>query len=121
MKRMFFVLLILGAFLTACDPKIDERAPRFNPEQCPVSNVRGECRTCDGSGKCMFCRGTGTRISSTKNMAGLGISLVDYETDCPFCQKTGVCDHCNGAKHCNFCGGTRQIEPGWHFLTGKRE
>ena len=119
MKKMFFILLICGAVLTGCNPKVDERAARFNAEECPVCNAKGECRTCKGSGVCQFCGGDGKRITSTKNYTGEGINLIDYEEDCPFCEKSGQCYHCDGAKLCNACEGTRKVDKNWSFLTGK--
>jgi hypothetical protein len=130
MKKNAIMIAIFGLLFIACDPKIDERAPRFDPEACPVKcpvgknaagEVVGKCRTCSGSGKCSFCDGTGVRVSSTKNFTGEGLNLVDYETPCPFCNATGICSHCNGAKLCNICGGTRRVEPGWEVLSGVRD
>jgi len=127
MKKNVFMIAIFGLLFIACDPKIDERAARFDPESCPVKcpvkksetgEIVGVCRTCSGDGKCSFCNGTGTRVSSTKNFTGSGLNLVDYETPCSFCNATGICSHCKGAKLCNICGGTRRVEPGWKILSG---
>lgn len=128
MKKIVFIAMIFGLFFTACDPKIDERAQRYDPELCPVKcpvkknaqtgETVGKCRTCTGEGACSFCNGTGTRVSSTRNFTGEGINLTDYETACPFCGASGVCSHCRGTKLCNICDGTRRMEPGWSILSG---
>ena len=117
MKKIIFVLLACVVFIVACDPKIEQRAARYDAQDCPVCNLSGKCRTCDGSGKCTFCGGDGKRISSTKNYTGEGVNLIDYEEDCPFCKASGICSHCKGEKVCSACGGTHKVDFNWSFLT----
>lgn len=115
-KKIIFIIAVCSLLFIACDPKVEQRAARYNPQECPICDVSGKCRTCDGSGKCAFCNGTGTRITSTKNYTGEGINLIDYEEPCPFCKNTGVCAHCNGEKLCSACGGTHEVDTNWTFL-----
>lgn len=112
----FFLLASVSLLCMGCDPKVDQRAPRYNPEECPICLSSGECRTCDGTGKCSHCKGTGTRVTSTKNYTGEGVALVDYEEECPFCAGTGKCDHCKGSALCNSCQGKKVVDTTWPFL-----
>jgi len=116
MKKIMFVVAVCSLLFVACDPKINERAARYNPEECPICNVGGKCRTCAGSGECRFCNGTGTRITSTESFTGQGVNLVSYEEKCPFCKATGVCSHCDGRKICFACDGTHKVDTNWTFL-----
>jgi len=120
MKKIIFAIAACSLLFIACDPKIYERAARYNAEECPISgNIHGKCRTCKGTGKCGFCSGSGTRTTSTKNFTGEGINLINYKEDCPFCRKTGVCSHCTGSKVCFACEGTRKVDTNWTFLVGE--
>jgi hypothetical protein len=123
MKKVVFIIVVCSLFFIACDPKINERAARYNPTECPICPSSGKCRTCQGTGECGFCSGSGIRTTSTKNYTGEGINLINYEEDCPFCRKTGVCYHCNGVKgeHGNFTvcfvsNGTGEVDTNWTFL-----
>ena len=120
MKKIF-LLFICAAFIIGCDPKIEQRAARYNAQTCPVCDVSGKCRTCGGNGKCSFCGGNGKRITSTKNFTGEGINLIDYEEDCPFCGASGICGHCKGEKVCSACDGKRKVDTNWLFLTQKQK
>ena len=109
---MKFLPLLLSIFLivfTSCDPKVDQRAPRYNPAECPTCHD-GTCILCHGDGKCQYCNGTGIRVSSTKNYTGEGIKLVDIKETCPFCHGTGKCPHCEGTGKCYECDGTHHVK-----------
>lgn len=126
MKRLALLFLAVTTMLfTACDPKVDQRAPRYSSDDCPVCHSTGECTYCHGDGKCQYCKGTGTRVSSTKNytgetgVTGADIKLVDIEEPCPFCNGTGKCPNCKGSKKCSTCEGSGKVK-NWNFLKGKK-
>ena len=106
MKKFLPLLMILVAIaLSSCDPKVNQRAPRYNPDKCPTC-IDGTCIHCHGDEKCQYCNGTGIRTTSTKNYTGEGINLVDYQDTCPFCHGTGKCSYCDGDSKCYQCEGT---------------
>lgn len=104
---LFSVLVLI--LLSSCDPKVDQRAPRFDPAVCP-SCKGGVCAHCKGKKECQQCNGTGTRVTSTKNYTGEGVKLVDLPETCPFCKGSGLCEYCEGTGDCYKCEGTTQSE-----------
>lgn len=117
---LLFVSLSILLF-TACDPKSDQRAPRFTETDCPTCVVNGVCRYCEGSTKCTYCskEESGKRNISTESYAGEGLNIVSISTECAFCKGSGNCHHCNGKGTCLTCSGTGNIDKNWDAL--KRE
>ena len=116
MKKIIFAIAVCSLLFIACDPKIDQRAQRYDATVCPICpSLKGNCRTCSGTGKCSFCD-NGTRTTSTENFTGEGINLISYQEPCPFCRETGVCSHCRGSKVCFACDGTQKVDTNWNFL-----
>ncbi len=107
--RLFTLLSIVAVlFFSGCDPKVDQRAPRYTQTECP-SCKEGVCAHCHGEKACTQCNGTGTRVTSTKNYTGEGLKLVDIEETCPFCKGSKLCSYCDGNGKCYQCDGTREV------------
>ncbi len=104
MKFLQLFLIIATLFLTSCDPKVNERADRYDPADCPTCH-EGECSYCNGNKECTQCDSEGQRGTSTENYTGEGIELVDLTTDCPFCKGTNLCSYCEGTGKCYRCNG----------------
>jgi RecJ-like exonuclease len=110
----FCIALVAALMITSC-ARMDQRAERYNPKECPFCTTKpGTCTYCEGTGKCSFCEGTGKRVNSTKNMPDPEIKKLDYEIPCPFCKATGTCRYCDGKGKCWVCKGTAKIES-WEF------
>ena len=113
---LFCLLVASTLVLSSCaDPRMDKRAPAYNPKQCPMCTQNpGVCNDCSGNGKCAYCKGTGKFTVSTKNYPEKEINVVSYTEECPFCKGTGVCAHCKGTGKCTACKGTAKVS-GWNF------
>ncbi len=108
--RLISLLSILTLlFLSSCDPKVDQRAERYDPADCPTC-VNGTCQSCHGKKECAQCKGKGTRITSTKNYSGEGIKLIDIPETCPFCKGSALCSYCDGSGKCYQCDGTSKTD-----------
>ena len=104
--RLSLLLPILCALLLfGCDPKVNQREARYDPNDCPTC-LNGTCAMCKGTSKCSYCDGKGKRITSTKNFTGEGVKLVDYEETCSFCKGTGKCHYSEGTGKCGTCEGS---------------
>jgi RecJ-like exonuclease len=123
MKPIYLLLAMAVVLFTACDPKVDQRAPRYTATDCPIC-TDGVCHYCGGDAECQYCDGSGTRVSSTKNYTGEkgrtgeDVQLVDITEPCPFCKATGKCHHCEGTAKCLSCDGTGKVE-NWDYLNKK--
>lgn len=104
MRLLSLISILMLLFLSSCDPKVDQRAERYDPSDCPTC-VEGVCPHCHGDKECAQCDGKGTRITSTKNYTGEGIKLVDTPEPCPFCKGTKLCSYCEGSGKCYQCDG----------------
>ncbi|MBD3322236.1 MAG: hypothetical protein GF350_14145 [Chitinivibrionales bacterium] len=114
MKRRLF-LSGAGALMAASCARMDQRAPRYDENECPfcIPNP-GVCFYCKGSTKCHFCEGTGKRTTVTPYIPNEGIEKSSYEEECPYCKGSGVCRYCEGSGKCWACEGTGHVDH-WEF------
>ena len=117
MRQLSFLLPLIFIFFTACDPKVDQRAPRYDDTACPACNATGVCHVCKGTKECAQCHGTGVRTISTKNYGAEGLKLAEYTVECPFCNGDKTCHICNGTGACLQCGGDGKIDSDWKTIT----
>ena len=116
MRRITLLLPLLFMLFMACDPKINDRAPRFSETDCPACNASGVCHVCKGTKECAQCHGTGERTISTKNYGGEGLNLVEYTVECPFCNGDKSCHVCDGTGECLQCDGDGKIDSNWDAI-----
>ncbi len=103
-RRSLFLLIGLAVFIAAGCSKVENAAPRYNPQKCMFCTKN--------PGKCAFCKGNGIRHEGT--------SKVSYSVKCSFCNGTGVCTYCNGKKSCRYCDGTAKIKT-WNWWDSLKE
>ena len=115
------LLMFLPAIIIGSCARMEERRPRYDPEQCPFCvSYPGKCFYCDGNGKCLYCKGTEIRKTSTKNYPERGIERLEYEEKCPFCKGSGICRHCEGNGECWACNGKGKVKD-WNFYEKTEE
>lgn len=114
----FVYVAICAMFLilfTGCNPRLDERAPRYDAKVCPLCSAHtGECGYCAASKKCSYCDGKGKRTTTNKGYPSKSTTPASYEEDCPHCKASGVCSHCEGTGKCWGCDGTGKVDS-WNF------
>jgi DnaJ-class molecular chaperone len=116
MKRKLFMLGLWVVLVVSSCARTEQRAPAYNPAQCPVCTTRpGVCSYCNGTGKCVYCNGTGKRHVVWPNIPEDGIVKGSYDDQCSFCKGTGACPYCGGNDKCWACKGTGTIRS-WDFF-----
>lgn len=117
-RSVILGILLLVAGISCSRP--EQRAARYNPDQCPTcqGETQGQCTYCNGTKECMYCKGEKQRTVVVPRNLASGIKSSTYKEACPYCHGTGVCTYCKGSGLCWVCEGSGKVIS-WDFLISR--